>query len=103
MVLMKYLGHINKTKFYIMLCNILQKTVNNDINIRTYKVYWIVSTEESILGSSGANWARRDRNHIIYFNFESASNRNSFSSSDSSSNSIDSGDRESYLWNLYSS
>jgi len=39
MVLMKYLGYINRSKFYIMLCNILQKTVNNDINIRTYKVY----------------------------------------------------------------
>jgi len=31
--------YINKSKFYSMLCNILQKTVNNDINIRTYKVY----------------------------------------------------------------
>ena len=39
MVLTKYLGYINRSKFYIMLCNILQKTVNNDINIRTYKVY----------------------------------------------------------------
>jgi hypothetical protein len=39
MVLTKYLGSIDRSKFYIMLCNILQKTLNNDINIRTYKVY----------------------------------------------------------------
>ena len=39
MVLTKYLGYINRSKFYIILSNILQKTVNNDINIRTYKVY----------------------------------------------------------------
>ena len=103
MVLTKYLGYINRSKFYIMLCIILQKTLNNDINIRTYKVYWIVSTEEPILGSSSANWARRDHNHIINFNFNSASNCNSFSSSDSGYNFTDSGDRESYLWSLYSS
>ena len=42
MVLTKFLGFIYKSKFYIMLYNILQKTFNNDINIRTYKVYCIV-------------------------------------------------------------
>ena len=103
MVLTKYLGYINKSKFYIMLCNILQKTVNNDINIRTYKVYWIVSTEEPILGSSSANWARGVGNHIINLDSDSTSNCNGFSGSDSSSNSTDNRDRENYLWNLYSS
>ncbi len=39
MVLTKYLGSIDRSKFYIKLCNILQKTLNNDINIRTYNVY----------------------------------------------------------------
>ena len=86
-----------------MLCNILQKTFNNDINIRTYKVYCIVSTEESNLASSSANRVRRDSNHTFNFNFDSTSYCNSCSSSDSGYNSTHSGYREDYLWNLYSS